>query len=164
MNQMEVVGEQQPPPEYKLEIENHSANSVEVRLEKTTSNNAAIIRHVKKSIQKYTSRKRFKKLCKTILQRKENDDDGIEEHVPTTLDTKMIEEYNKEQSVITEPNLNISPHYIHHDAMKEKELKYLFARRSCHLPGNSWWVSNLHFETTICSIQLMAIFNHITHY
>jgi hypothetical protein len=81
--------------------------------------------------------------------------------VKNKLKTKDVDDDDKNgmtvfKSYDNEPPLTECPRYMHHTEMDEEKLKFLLARRSCHLPGNSWWqdwlqyVGNLHPLFGLC--------------
>lgn len=130
---------------YRLSKDDDTRRNDEVKNE--TANDEKSEEQVVNVKKKSRLNRSLRKFFRLVLRRKILDiDDGIDEKFPTTLDVETVKEYNKEESFpVPTPNLNMSPHYVHHNEMKEEQLKYLFARRSCHLPGNSWWQDWLQF-------------------
>mmetsp|Transcript_26777 Transcript_26777/g.31153 ORF Transcript_26777/g.31153 Transcript_26777/m.31153 type:complete len:385 (-) Transcript_26777:79-1233(-) len=82
----------------------------------------------------------------------------IDEDFPNKLTTEEVEEYNKNPEFQTEPTLKPNPYYAKHVMNDETKLRQLLARRSCHLPGNSWWQDWLQYISN--NHPLFGLFLH----
>ena len=137
------VTEEVPCSNYQRSKDDDTGGNDEMKLE--TANDEKSEEQVVNMKKEPRLSRRLRKFFRLVLRRKRHaNDNGIDEKFSTILDVETVKEFNKEESFPT-PSLVVSPHYIHHNEMKEQELKYLFARRSCHLPGNSWWQDWLQF-------------------